>query len=246
MGFDAFRIVDELATVLDPDTWMLVGGLMVHAHAQLAGLQSNRPTYDADIVVEVEVQPTGRYRVAAAALERIGFRHQEPVVLETPSYRFERGSTEVIDLMATDRTPASRFAGRPVLQVPASASAAKHTEPVTTPGGTTIRVPTLPGAISTEGCRLRNDQPPQDSALPRRSGASGMRRRTRHDSPVEVTAPLLQRSGHRTTASRGMVAGRCAHDGTGRANAAQAPPGLGAPGVPTILPAPLSTTPTPG
>lgn len=75
MGFDAFRIVDELATVLDPDTWMLVGGLMVHAHAQLAGLQSNRPTYDADIVVEVEVQPTGRYRVAAAALARIGFRH---------------------------------------------------------------------------------------------------------------------------------------------------------------------------
>lgn len=161
MGFDAFRIVDELATVLDPDTWMLVGGLMVHAHAQLAGLQSNRPTYDADIVVEVEVQPTGRYRVAAAALERIGFRHQEPVVLETPSYRFERGSTEVIDLMATDRTPASRFAGRPVLQVPASASAAKHTEPVTTPGGTTIRVPTLPGALALKGAACATTSHPR-------------------------------------------------------------------------------------
>jgi hypothetical protein len=32
---------------------MLVGGLMVHAHAQLAGIRHARPTDDADLVVEV-------------------------------------------------------------------------------------------------------------------------------------------------------------------------------------------------
>ena len=49
---DVFERVKEIANNLSPDRWMLVGGLMVHAHAQLAGIQHARPTDDADLVVE--------------------------------------------------------------------------------------------------------------------------------------------------------------------------------------------------
>ena len=52
MSNDVFEHVEEVASHLSPDRWMLVGGLMVHAHAQLAGIQHSRPTDDADLVVE--------------------------------------------------------------------------------------------------------------------------------------------------------------------------------------------------
>ena len=47
MSQDVFERVEEIANNLLPDRWMLVGGLMVHAHAQLAGIQHARPTDDA-------------------------------------------------------------------------------------------------------------------------------------------------------------------------------------------------------
>jgi hypothetical protein len=43
MTTDPFARLDEIATVLPPDRWMLVGGLMVHAHAQLAALPHVHP-----------------------------------------------------------------------------------------------------------------------------------------------------------------------------------------------------------
>jgi fructose-specific component phosphotransferase system IIB-like protein len=49
---------------------MLVGGLMVHAHAHRAGIQHARPTDDADLVVELGA---GSYAEAAAVLRRLGY-----------------------------------------------------------------------------------------------------------------------------------------------------------------------------
>jgi len=62
---DVFEHVHEIANHLSPDRWMLVGGLMVHAHAQRAGIAHTRPTDDADLVVEVRA---GSYAQAAAVL----------------------------------------------------------------------------------------------------------------------------------------------------------------------------------
>lgn len=53
MTGDVFNRLEEIAAVLPPERWVLVGGLMVHAHAQLAGITHTRPTDDADLVVEV-------------------------------------------------------------------------------------------------------------------------------------------------------------------------------------------------
>jgi hypothetical protein len=54
---DPFARLDEMATVLPPDRWMLVGGLMVHAHAQLAAFPHVRSTDDADLVERLSPSP---------------------------------------------------------------------------------------------------------------------------------------------------------------------------------------------
>ena len=115
MTSDPFDLLDEIASVLPPAHWMLVGGLMVHAHAILARVGINRPTLDADIVVEVRT--AGSYPEAARAIQQLGFEPHDPVNPDAPSYRFDRG-TDRIDLMAQDRTEAVRFRSRAVLQVP--------------------------------------------------------------------------------------------------------------------------------
>lgn len=35
---DVFERLDEIASALPPERWMLVGGLMVHAHSLLSGV----------------------------------------------------------------------------------------------------------------------------------------------------------------------------------------------------------------
>ncbi|MFZ1411353.1 MAG: hypothetical protein WAS07_07845 [Micropruina sp.] len=64
MVYDVFGRIDQIAQVLPRDRWMLVGGLMVHAHARLAGIAHARPTDDADLVVELRA---GNYREAGLA-----------------------------------------------------------------------------------------------------------------------------------------------------------------------------------
>ncbi len=148
MDSDGFELVDEIAVQLAPERWLLVGGLMVHAHARLAGVPNIRVTDDADIVVELDV--ASRYREAAGALARLGFQLYESLDSRAPTYRFTRGHQHV-DLMAPDRTAALRHRGRTVLQVPGAGSALKRTENYLTPAGSVIRIPDLCGALSLKG-----------------------------------------------------------------------------------------------
>lgn len=50
---------------------MLVGGLMVHLHAHLAGVRHQRPTNDVDVVV---LPGSISYAEVAATLNRLGYR----------------------------------------------------------------------------------------------------------------------------------------------------------------------------
>lgn len=148
MDSDGFELVDEIATQLVPERWMLVGGLMVHAHARITGVPHARVTDDADIVVELGV--AGRYREAVDALARLGFRPYESLDDRAPTYRFTRGRQHV-DLMASDRSVAPKHLGRAVLQVPGSGSALKRTKDFVTPAGSMIRIPDVCGALSLKG-----------------------------------------------------------------------------------------------
>lgn len=150
MTTDPFARLDEIATVLPSDPWMLVGGLMVHAHAQLAALPHVRPTDDADLVVELRA---GTYAEAAAALEHLGYRRHDPVDPRTPMHRFTRPDGHV-DLMAPENK-AVQFAGRAVVRVPGARSALERTANFQTPGGTTIRIPDIASALSLKGAAYR-------------------------------------------------------------------------------------------
>ena len=146
MAFDVFELVDQIALVLPPDRWMLVGGLMVQAHAGLAGVLHSRPTVDADLVVEVRA---GSYSEAAWALEGLGYARHEPLDDRAPFHRFTRGRDQ-LDLMAPE-DKAVRFAGRAVIGVPGSRSALNRTVEFVTPGGVGIRIPDLASALSLKG-----------------------------------------------------------------------------------------------
>ena len=53
MTSDPLQILEESATVLPAESWMLVGGLMVYCHAAKAGLAHPRITTDVDIIVQI-------------------------------------------------------------------------------------------------------------------------------------------------------------------------------------------------
>lgn len=143
---DVFERLDEICGVLPPENWMLVGGLMVHAHANLAAIDHPRPTDDADLVVELRADS---YIQAARSLEGLGYERHEPIDHRTPFHRFTRGR-EHVDLMAPEGV-AVRFAGRDVLGVPGSRSALKRTIQFRTPTGAEVRVPDLASALSLKG-----------------------------------------------------------------------------------------------
>lgn len=146
MVYDVFERIDQIARVLPAERWMLVGGLMIHAHARLAGIPHPRPTDDADLVVEVRA---GSYSEAARALHELGYQRHEPLDHRAPFHRFTRGG-EHVDLMAPEDRPV-RFAGRDVLGVPGSRSALNRTIPFTLPTGVVIRIPDLASALSLKG-----------------------------------------------------------------------------------------------
>ena len=149
MSQDVFERVQEIANNLPPDRWMLVGGLMVHAHAQLAGIQHARPTDDADLVVEARA---GSYAEAAAVLQGLGYLQHESLDRHAPFHRFTRGR-EHVDLMRPEDKP-TRFLGRDVLAVPGSRSALNRTIAYQSAGGVAIRSPDVESALSLKGAAL--------------------------------------------------------------------------------------------
>lgn len=143
-----FDLVQEIAQALSPESWILVGGMMVHAHSAMAGVALVRPTLDADIVVELEAKS---YASAAHKLTELGFALHDPVVPNAPAYRYDRGRDRV-DLMVPDRGAEDvRHRGRNIMRVPGSSSALRNWEAFELPDGTEIRVPDLTAALSLKG-----------------------------------------------------------------------------------------------
>lgn len=146
MPSDPFETLEAVAAVVPPSRWMLVGGVMVHCHAVRSGVTHARPTYDADMVVEISASSYGD---AARGVQSIGFALQEPLDDHAPVHRFVRSDGSVVDLMAPDRqSRPSVYRGRTVIDVPGSAFAMKRTIPHALSTGTTIRLPDLASALA--------------------------------------------------------------------------------------------------
>lgn len=143
---DAWSRLEEIAQALPTDSWMLVGGLMVHLHAQKAGVRHVRPTDDADLVIELAATS---YSAAARTISGLGYQLQMPLDPHSPVHRFTMDGAHV-DLMAAEGTRA-RFAGRDVVTAPGSRSALLRTVSIRLDSGSMIRVPDLPSALSLKG-----------------------------------------------------------------------------------------------
>lgn len=93
--------VAELATLLPPDRWTLVGGLMTQLHSVHRGLGVVRPTNDVDIVLHVETS-RGVPAATATALEALGYRLLDVVdPRQNTAHRFVRDGSRV-DLVTGD------------------------------------------------------------------------------------------------------------------------------------------------
>lgn len=148
----------ELARLLPPRSWTLVGGLMVQLHAALADLPSPRSTVDVDATLHLETHAV-TFAQAAALLHGAGY------VLDTETehaYRFDRGH-ERVDVLCSDRHSTwrrPRFGGRPLFGVPGGTRALQQTIDVDmrTPNGPVrLVIPSVRGALVLKGAAYRED-----------------------------------------------------------------------------------------
>lgn len=150
---DPWKLVFEVAAATKPESWVLVGGLMVHVHALRAGVTPSRPTHDVDMLLDI-----GSTQVSeiAGPLQRIGFR---PVFGSIRTHRFTR-SDDIVDVMVK-RGVSARWAQRPVFVAPGAAQALDRRDWYTLYGAdrhARIGVPDLLGAIVTKAAAFSNDQ----------------------------------------------------------------------------------------
>lgn len=145
----------EVAEATPEDSWVLVGGLMVHLHALRAGIVPSRPTRDVDLLLDIGAVTVG---TVAGPLQQIGFRPVEG----TPSsavHRFTRDQ-DVIDVMV-ERAVRARWARRPVFQAPAARQALDRRDRYLLRAGSRevrVGVPDALGAIVAKAAAYREDQ----------------------------------------------------------------------------------------
>ncbi|MCL2438223.1 MAG: hypothetical protein FWC99_03920 [Coriobacteriia bacterium] len=92
-------IVGEVIASIEADSWLLVGGLMVQAHAMIAGLES-RATVDVDMLIDV-LSDTQNIERVINGLETLGFQMQEPAFRKSPTYRLKR-EDQIVDVLVAE------------------------------------------------------------------------------------------------------------------------------------------------
>lgn len=144
--------VAEIARLVGHRSWTLIGGLMVHLHASVAGIHTVRPTTDVDMALHIETTP-GVAAHVHHALTNAGYELQtsfDPT--HETAHRYERGD-DVVDVVVADHAAprvVQRLAGHDMVAVEGGTQALKRTvnADLTIDGQTTrISVPDTLGAI---------------------------------------------------------------------------------------------------
>lgn len=164
--------VAEIASVLAPDAWTLIGGLMVQLHGVSRGIGVVRPTNDVDIVLHLDplrAVPD----LAADALESLGYRLLLPLDTRAEhAHRFVRGQAhvdlvtprETVDVLVAEdvaQRPTDRIRGRTLMAVEGSGQALRRIVRVrlTIAGRpTTVTVPSALGALVLKAAAYQADQ----------------------------------------------------------------------------------------
>lgn len=99
-----WSLVGQLASNVDPNSWVLIGGQMVALHLHLAGDVPRRTTTDVDIVADV-LTKRGSFQACKAAAQEMGL-DAEPSITGKFLHRFS-GPAGQLDLMVADHLSAS-------------------------------------------------------------------------------------------------------------------------------------------
>ena len=97
--------VVEIATRINPEKWLLVGGLMVQAHAMVAG-RYVRATSDIDMLIDV-MADTKNIHAVIHGLESLGFELKEPGLRGTAFHRMMKEEL-IVDLLISDHLPSNK------------------------------------------------------------------------------------------------------------------------------------------
>lgn len=102
LGSTAASAWDAIFDICDAATtpWTLVGGQMVYLHAIENGVELPRPTIDADVLVDVRLEPQSTRRMTIV-LQGLGFDLDEERAGSGAAHRFRRGDA-VVDVLAPD------------------------------------------------------------------------------------------------------------------------------------------------
>jgi hypothetical protein len=103
--YPPWDIVAEIASNTSHDAWMLVGGLMVQAHAMMAGLEP-RVTKDVDLLIDV-LADSGNLNHVIDSLLNLGFVKQEPGLRGTAFHRMKRNE-QIIDVLVAEHLPSRK------------------------------------------------------------------------------------------------------------------------------------------
>jgi hypothetical protein len=155
---------------LNPDSWLLVGGLMVQMHAMIAGHQS-RATKDIDMLIDV-MADTSNVRQVITTLERVGFEKREPGLRGAAFHRL-RMKDLIVDVLIADHLPSGKRKSVvvdvwPMMEIAGGAQAIERRMSVvieTRKGNRRLFIPNLLGALILKSAAYGADRRDRDRHL---------------------------------------------------------------------------------
>ena len=117
--------VFQIAYILPKSIWMLIGGLMIQAHAHFAGLES-RATTDIDMLIDVMTNKAYIGSVISG-LEKMGYTPNEPGIRGSAFHRMTKDGLTV-DVLIAEHLPsrkriAASFNNWPMMEIPGGSQA---------------------------------------------------------------------------------------------------------------------------
>ena len=148
---------------------MLIGGLMVQAHARAAGIESIRPTHDVDVIVLVHLDPDP-FDATMQALRDLGYETYRSLNGAGPAHRFHKQGA-VIDLGLADNLGPEllkdrRVGGRRFLEIDGGQQASKRLAQLEVEGcEVPMLIPDQLGALVLKGAAYLVDSRDNDRHL---------------------------------------------------------------------------------
>jgi hypothetical protein len=97
-----WNTVIKIAQTINPESWILVGGLMTQTHAMIAGYHS-RATTDIDMLIDV-MADVKSINTIVSKLEDMDFKKQEPGLRGTAFHRMVQNNL-IVDVLVADHLP---------------------------------------------------------------------------------------------------------------------------------------------